>query len=266
MRNTPISEIARRLTLECESNVLVTGYQVDSRRIGPGELFFALGGDRVDGHQFLADVASNGGLGAVISDLYAGPTFGLELLRVADVLEALQGLAKAFLAESKAVVVGITGSMGKTTTKDFTATLLEGKFRVGKTYSSYNTKLTLPITVLNLMGDEEVVVLEMGMGQPGDIAKLVEIAPPDIAVITQVTMAHYGDLFLDGTTGVARAKAEIFGHPKTKKAIFYHGLVAEIRCEKLSYSLQDRSADYFLSGGVVDERGVRAFRFEIPFS
>jgi UDP-N-acetylmuramoyl-tripeptide--D-alanyl-D-alanine ligase len=147
---------------------------------------------------------------------------------------------------------------------------LEGKFRVGKTYSSYNTKLTLPITVLNLRGDEEVVVLEMGMGEPGDIAKLVEIAPPDIAVITQVAMAHYGDLFLDGTAGVARAKAEIFGHPKLKKAIFYHHLHADvvtaIRCEKVSYSLQDRSGDYFLAGGVVDERGVRAFRFEIPFS
>ncbi len=269
MRHTPIREIANRLGLHCESDAMVAGFQVDSRKIEAGELFFALEGERVDGHLFLQDVAARGGLGAVVSNRYAGPSYGLVLLVVADVLEALQGLARSVIAESKALIVGITGSMGKTTTKDFTATLLEGKFRVGKTYSSYNTKLTLPITVLNLVGDEEVVVLEMGMGVPGDIAKLVDIAPPDIAVITQVTMAHYGEIFPGGTSGVARAKAEIFGSKKLKKAIFYCGLdagvVDELTCEKISYSLKDRTADYFLAESVVDEKGIRAFKFDIPF-
>lgn len=270
MKMTLLREIARKFGLDYELSGQVTGYQIDSRRIGPGELFFAFAGDKVDGHNYLHEVAAKGGIGAVVSRGYRGPDHGLQLLVVDDVLGCLQKLAREAMAETKAIVVAVTGSMGKTTTKDFIATLLEGKFKVGKTYSSYNTKLTLPITVLNLTGDEEVVVLEMGMGAPGDIAKLVDIAPPDIAVLTQVTMAHYGDLFPEGVLGVAQAKAEIFAHPKTKKAIFYHGLdptiAARIPYEKCSFSLVDRNADYFLSGGVVDERGVRASRFDIPFS
>ncbi len=270
MRNRPLSEIAGRLDLKCGAEIQVSGYQVDSRRIGSGEMFFALTGAKVDGHAFLADVAARGGIAAVVSNAYTGPNFGLNLFAVPDVLACLHNLAREFLAESNAIVVGITGSMGKTTTKDFTATLLEGKFRVGKTYSSYNTRLTLPITILNLVGDEEVVVLEMGMGELGDIAKLVAIAPPNIAVLTNVTMAHYGSIFPDGITGVAKAKAEIFGSSKIQKAIFFHELdeeiVGAISCEKLSFSLKNSAADYFLSDSVVDERGVRAHRFSIPFT
>ena len=270
MRNRPLREIAKRMGLECDEEVQVSGYQVDSRRIESGELFFALTGAKVDGHAFLADVAARGGVAAVVSASYTGPNFGLSLLVVSDVLVCLQKLARDFLAESNAVVVGITGSMGKTTTKDFTATLLEGKFKVGKTYSSYNTRLTLPITILNLVGDEEVVVLEMGMGEPGDIAKLVSIAPLDIAVLTNVTMAHYGDIFPDGAYGVAKAKAEIFSSSKLKKAIFYHELDLKmddrVNCEKMSFSLKNPAADYFLCDGMVDERGIRAHRFAIPFT
>jgi UDP-N-acetylmuramoyl-tripeptide--D-alanyl-D-alanine ligase len=262
MRNTPLTCLAKLIGLECESVAQPTGYQVDSRRIEPGELFFALPGEKVDGHQFLGQVAERGGVGAVVSKGYTGPDFGLVLLRVDDVLVALQAMAKHFVSVFRGQIVGITGSMGKTTTKDFTAKLLEGKFRVGKTYSSYNTRLTLPITVLNMKGDEEVWVLEMGMGEPGDIAKLVEIAPPDVAVITKIGMAHYGPLSLEE---VARAKGEIFGNPKTKKAIFPHGLEFDVGCERLTFSLFERSADYFLSQGVIDERGVRASKFEIPF-
>jgi UDP-N-acetylmuramoyl-tripeptide--D-alanyl-D-alanine ligase len=180
-------------------------------------------------------------------------------------------LARDALASSPAQIVAITGTMGKTTTKDFVATLLAGKFRVGKTHASYNTKLTLPITILNMQGDEEVLVLEMGMGEPGDIAKLVQIAPPDVAVVTQIAMAHYGNYF-EGLNGVAKAKAEIFQHPKTKKAIFAHSLlqfpeaVATTSCEKLTFSLEDQSADYFFAEGIVDERGVRAYSFpDFPF-
>ncbi|HEV7738350.1 MAG TPA: UDP-N-acetylmuramoyl-tripeptide--D-alanyl-D-alanine ligase, partial [Chlamydiales bacterium] len=242
------------------------------RRIEPGELFFALQGDRTDGHCYLAEVQERGGIGAVVSKSYGGPEFGLTLIRVDNVLGSLQALAKDAVARSSAQIVAITGTMGKTTTKDFIATLLSGKFRVGKTYASYNTKLTLPITILNMQGDEEIFVLEMGMGEPGDIAKLVEIAPPDIAVLTQIAMAHYGHFATNGLQTIAQAKAEIFHHPKTKKAIFYHGLgqylgvVESIQSEKLTFSLEEPGADYFFSQGIVDERGVRAYCFtDFPF-
>ena len=86
---------------------------------------------------------------------------------------SLQGLARHFMAECKSVVIGMTGSVGKTTTKEFIATLLEGKFKVGKTHLNYNTKLTYPITLLNRTGDEDVLVVELGMSEPGDIGRLV---------------------------------------------------------------------------------------------
>src|SRR5579872_2777708 len=186
MKNTSTRQIGALLGLECESDLQVAGYQIDSRLVGPGELFFALGGARSDGHFFLEEVKKKGGVAAVVSKGYHGPGHGLILLPVNDVLASLQSLARHFVEKSRAKIVGVTGSMGKTTTKEFIATLLCGKFKVGKTYSSYNTQLTFPLTLLNMNGDEEVLVLEMAMSEPGDIRKLLETVAPDIAVLTQI--------------------------------------------------------------------------------
>ncbi len=274
MRNRSFREIASLLGVEEAIDFQVAGYQIDSRLVGPGELFFALGGARSDGHFFLEEVKMRGGAGAVVSKGYKGPDFGLALLRVEDVLAGLQGLARQFVERSRAKIVAVTGSMGKTTTKEFIATLLAGKFKVGKTYSSYNTQLTFPLTLLNMGGDEEVLVLEMAMSEPGDIGKLLQIAAPDIAVWTQVALAHVAS-FPGGAADIAKEKAAIFSNPKTKKAVFYHGLhrfpeaIASIGAEKVTFSQDDRSADYFLSAVdgkyLLDERGVRSYQFDPPF-
>lgn len=271
MRHVPIHQISRYLGVFSDSSTEVTGYQIDSRMIGEGELFFALKGGKVDGHQFLREVKARGAIGAVVSRGYQGPDFGLILLPVEDVVASLQGLAHHFMKECRSQIIGITGSVGKTTTKEFAATLLEGKFKVGKTYLNYNTKLTFPITLLNRAGDEEVLVVELGMSEPKDISRLIQIAAPDLAVLTKVAFAHGGN-FERGLTDIAKYKAEIFLDPKTKKAIFDHDLyhfpeaIAQIHGEKMSFSLTDRTADYFLSSEYfVDERGVRAYRFDPPF-
>ncbi|HSX25761.1 MAG TPA: UDP-N-acetylmuramoyl-tripeptide--D-alanyl-D-alanine ligase [Chlamydiales bacterium] len=274
MRNCPIHQIAGALGVICEEKLQVTGYQIDSRRVGEGELFFALRGAKVDGHSFLGEVKKRGGIGAVVDRGYEGPDFGLILFRVGDVGESLRGLARHFASQSKAQVIAVTGSVGKTTTKEFIGTLLSGKFRVGKTEGSYNTKLTLPITILNRTGLEDVWVLEMGMTEPGDIRRLLEIVVPDVAILTKIALAHVA-AFAGGLAEIAREKAAIFTHPKTKKGIFYHGLneypeaVALMGQEKVSFSLEDRSADYFLSFSegkyLIDERGVRAYQFHLPF-
>jgi UDP-N-acetylmuramoyl-tripeptide--D-alanyl-D-alanine ligase len=271
MRHVSLKQIAHFFELEIESDLQVTGYQIDSRRIGPGELFFALRGEKTDGHKYLEEVRLRGALGAVVERGYEGPDFGLVLLRVDEVVAALQGLARHFMESCQAYVIGVTGSVGKTTTKEFIATLLEGKFKVGKTYMNYNTKLTYPITLLNRVGDEEVLVVEMGMSAPGDIGRLVDIWAPDMAVLTKIAYAH-GGFFERGLVDIAKHKAEIFSHPKTKRAIFYHGLyeypeaIASIHGEKVSFSLEDRTADYFLSKEFyVDERGVRAYLFDPPY-
>lgn len=273
MRNTPIHKIAKALRLKGGSDLQVAGYQIDSRMIGPGELFFALRGEKVDGHDYLEAVRARGAVAAVVSQGYRGADFGLELLRVPDVVAALQGLATSFMEGCRAQVVAITGSLGKTTTKEFVATLLEGKFRVGKTHLNYNTKLTYPITLLNRTGDEDVLVVEMGMTEPGDIGRLVEIAAPDVAVLTKVAWVHAA-FFPRGLIDIANGKAAIFGSPKTKVCIFHKSLdeypeaMALIgkEKEKVSFSLDDKSADYFLSSECfVDEKGVRAYKFDPPY-
>lgn len=271
MRNIPIPIIARFFGIHCDAEIQVSGYQIDSRMVQPGELFFALKGARTDGHKYLADAKMRGAVGAVVSRDYEGPDFGLILLPVDDVVASLQGLAKHLMADCKAQIIGITGSLGKTSTKEFVATLLEGKFKVGKTYLNYNTKLTYPITLLNRTGDEEVLVVELGMTEPGDIGRLLEIAAPDIAVLTKVALVHVA-FFPRGLLDIAKGKSEIFSHPKTKKSVFYHGLyeypeaIAAIHGEKVSFSLDDRTADYFLSSELfVDERGVRAYQFDPPY-
>lgn len=274
MRNVPLSLIVKELGLSCSFNSQVAGYQVDSRKISPGDLFFALRGERTDGHHFLTEIRERGAIGAVVDKGYSGPDYGLCLIPVDDVFGSLQVLAKKDLEVSRARVVGITGSVGKTTTKDFTAELLQGKYKVGKTPGSYNTKLTLPLSILNREGGEEVFVLEMGMSEPGDIGRLLQVAEPEVAVVTKVALAHAA-YFPGGLEEIAQGKAEIFSSPKLRTAIYYKKLseypaFANVPGERIGFSLEDRSADYFLSfldgRYVLDERGVRAYQFDLPFS
>ncbi len=199
-------------------NVQVSGYQMDSRLVRSGDLFFAIVGEKSDGHDFLEKVASKGASGAVVSKNYLGPSYGLKLLRVDNVGESLREMARISLKKAPVPVIAVTGSVGKTTTKDFIATLLEAKYRVGKTVGSQNSKLTLPLTILNRASDIEVLILEMGMSEMGDLKRLISIAPPTIAVLTKVALVHAVS-FPGGLAEIAKAKAEIFSHPETKIAI-----------------------------------------------
>lgn len=270
MKGILLSDIARRLGVSLEEGgIVISNYQIDSRLVTEGTLFFALPGERVDGHLYLQEVRERGGVAAVVSREYAGPGHdGLELLRVEDVGDALRELAREWVRERPARVVGITGSVGKTTTKECMAALLGEKFRTGKSPASYNTKLTLPLTLLNREGDEEVLVLEMGASEPGDIQRLIDIAPPEIAVLTKVALCHVQQ-YPGGLAQILEEKATIFSHPQTRLAVYDHALQLTPAIERVTFSLEDRAADYFLSAVegkyVVDERGVRAYVFELPF-
>ena len=239
MKGTPIHQIAAQLGISSHIYAQVSGYQIDSRSVLQNNLFFAIIGEKHDGHDFLREVKERGALGAVISKTYLGPDYGLILLPVDDVAASLRDLAKTSLLHLPVKIVGITGSVGKTTTKDFVATLLEGKYRVGKTLHSQNSKLTLPLTVLNRDLAIEVLVLEMGMSEPGDIERLIDIAPPDIAVVTRIALAHAA-FFPGGLLEIAKGKGAIFSHPKTKLAIFdptfLDYFTGEILCEKRVFS------------------------------
>ena len=205
---------------EFAANVVATGYSIDSRTIAAGELFFAVRGERYDGHDFVAAALVNGAVASVVSMGWVAPE-GMDLgrlLRVPDaeadcVLAALQRLARMVRRSWGGRVVAITGSAGKTTTKDAVAQVLgarglRGKDGVLKSQGNLNNGFGLPLQLLKLEAEHEVAIVEMGMNHAGEIAALARIAQPDWAVVTNVAPVHL-EYFADSMAGVARAKYEL---------------------------------------------------------
>jgi len=187
-------------------DLALAGVSIDSRTIRKGELFVAIRGPRFDGHDFLAQAASRGAVAALVSADLAAPD-GLPLLRVADTTRALGELARRVREEAGIPVVGITGSVGKTTTKDMTAALLAPKGVVLKTEGNLNNQFGLPLTLLRLRAEHAAAVLEMGMSAAGEIRALGRIARPDVAVVTRVAPVHLE--FFASVEAIAEAKSEI---------------------------------------------------------
>jgi UDP-N-acetylmuramoyl-tripeptide--D-alanyl-D-alanine ligase len=190
------------------------GYSIDSRTIGAGELFFAVKGEHLDGHNYVAAALAAGAIAAVVSNAWVVPAEIDEtrLLRVADgedcVLIALQRLAHAVRRHWGRRVIGVTGSAGKTTTKEAVAQVLAARFRVLKSAGNLNNAFGVPLQLLRLEPEHEVAVIEMGMNHAGEIAALARIAEPDWAVVSNVAPVHI-EFFPDGLAGIARAKYEL---------------------------------------------------------
>ena len=166
-----------------------TGLSIDSRTIQQGELFIAIRGERFDGHQFLPDALEKGA-GAVVDHAPAGSFAGRTVIAVKDTLTALQDIARHLRLAKDVKVVGVTGTNGKTTTKELIASVLGVRHRVLKTEGNLNNHIGLPLSICRMKGDESVMVLEMGSNAEGDIALLCDIARPDFAVVTNVGAAH----------------------------------------------------------------------------
>lgn len=251
MKPTRLRDLAQLIGYKKEGTTIVTSVAIDSRKIEKGALFFALPGARVDGHHFLQMAKEAGAVAAVVQQDYRGESYGLDLITVPDVLAALQEMGRKTLQARNAKVVAITGSLGKTTTKEFTASLLSTTYRVAKTPLSYNTQSTLPLSILMSEGDEEIYVLEMGMTHAGDLKKLIAIAPPDIAVITTVALQHAVN-FSEGLRGISQEKGSIFSHPKTTLGVLHRDIEHYDEIEsigafpKISFSLSDKRAAYIL--------------------
>lgn len=252
MEAMTLKQIAYFFNQQVDIHRVISGVSVDTRTLQPGDIYFALKGERVDGHDFLAEAQSRGAVAAVVSKTFCGANFGLHLIYVEDPLEALQELARRMLALRRVRIVAVTGSVGKTTTKDFIRTLLSMKYRVMASSRNYNSQVGLPLTILNHMkGDEEIVVLEMGMTEGNQIKRLVQIAPPEVALITTVSLVHACNF--DSLNHIALAKAEIFSHPHTRLGIFHSDITKYIdlsslegNFRKLSFSTSLPDADYYL--------------------
>ena len=189
-----------------------TGYSIDSRTLRPGDLFFAIRGDRFDGRDFVASALERGACGAMVARdriaALADVATTHPLLATDDPLAALQRLAAAVRRHWGKRVVAITGSAGKTTTKEAVAAVLAARFHVLKSQGNLNNGFGLPLQLLRLEPEHEIAVIEMGMSAAGEIAALCHIAAPEWGVVTNVGHAHT-EGFADGIAGVARAKYEL---------------------------------------------------------
>lgn len=184
------------------------GYSIDSRTIQPNELFFAVKGDRFDGHDFVQQALEKRAVAAVVSrhQLARYPQTN-RILPVENTLTALQELATAVRKIWGKTLVGITGSAGKTTTKDAIAHVLASRFRVMKSEGNFNNHFGLPLMLLKLKPEFDIAVIEMGMSHAGEIRALATIARPEIGVVTNVAPVHLE--FFDSLAGIARAKYEL---------------------------------------------------------
>ena len=194
-RELPPEEVAR-------------GYSIDSRTVNPGELFFAVKGERLDGHDFVELALQNGAVAAVVGkNQLARYQKKAALLAVDDTLRALQTLATAVRKRWGKPLIAVTGSAGKTTTKEAIAHVLSSRFRVLKSEGNFNNHFGLPLMLLKLEPEYDVAVIEMGMSHAGEIRALAKIAQPEIGVVTNVAPVHLE--FFDSLAGIARAKYEL---------------------------------------------------------
>jgi len=211
MNPLPLSQIAQLAGGSISSGdqtVVVNKVSTDSRTLKSSELFVALRGENFDGHNFVESAAQIGAAGAIVESTWNGEIpKNFALIRAKDTLQAYQDLAANYRKSLTLKVVAITGSNGKTSTKDFTAAVLAHRFRVTKTEGNFNNHVGLPRTILEATSADEIGVWEIGMNHPGEIATLAKVAAPDVAIITNIGVAHIE--FMGSREKIAEEKAAL---------------------------------------------------------
>ena len=205
---TQLVEVILAQTVNLSETALTqvsSGIQTDSRTLKSGEVFLALRGDKFDGHEFVPTAIAKGAIAAIVDFEYENP--GFPVLQVKDTLKAYQQIGRWWRDRFNIPVIGVTGSVGKTTTKELIAAVLGTKGRVHKTYGNYNNEIGVPKTLLELGAENNYAVIEMAMRGRGQIAELTQIARPTIGVITNVGTAHIE--LLGSEEAIAEAKCEL---------------------------------------------------------
>jgi UDP-N-acetylmuramoyl-tripeptide--D-alanyl-D-alanine ligase len=208
LRLSQIAQFAGASLESGDGTVVINKICTDSRTIKPDELFVALHGENFDAHDFVEAVAKSSAAGALVNRNWNGHVpKNFALLRAADTLHAYQQIAANYRQSLTLKVLAITGSNGKTSTKDFAAAVLARKFRVAKTEGNFNNHVGLPRTILEATSEDEVAVWEIGMNHPGEIAELSKIAAPDAAIVTNIGVAHIE--FLGSREAIATEKGAL---------------------------------------------------------
>ncbi|WP_142827260.1 UDP-N-acetylmuramoyl-tripeptide--D-alanyl-D-alanine ligase [Planococcus soli] len=217
-----IEQVAKWLNIKTNLKGFdITGASINTRTLKPGDLFIPFRGENVNGHKYVRSAIELGAAASLWQRDEPGAPEDLPLLYVDDCEAALQEMARAYRDELSALVIGITGSNGKTSTKDLVASVLKPYFKVQKTPGNFNNELGLPLTILSLDEDTKVAVLEMGMSGKGQIEFLSELARPDYAIITNIGEAHLQDL--GSREAIAEAKFEITAGLQQHGKLFYDG-------------------------------------------
>ena len=259
----------------------ISAITTDSRKIEKDCLFVPIVGERVDAHRFIPDVMTKGAL-ATLSEREL-PEADYAYIQVDASLQAVKDIAEFYLEQLQIPVVGITGSVGKTSTKEVIASVLKEKYRTLKTQGNFNNELGLPLTVFRLREDDQIAVLEMGISDFGEMTRLTRIAQPDICVITNIGLCHLENL--KSRDGILKAKTEIFQYVKRnivlngdddklstvkeyngmQPVFFGNGENASVTCENVeSRGLKGMSCDICLKGKMAENGEFQIFHVDIP--
>jgi UDP-N-acetylmuramoyl-tripeptide--D-alanyl-D-alanine ligase len=234
------------LASNIDLDAAIAHISTDSRTLEAGSLFVALRGERFDGHEFIQQAQQQGASAAVVDRQFTSSMSGLPLLQVDDTLQAYQTIAQAWRMQFQIPVIAVTGSVGKTTTKELIAAVLATQGRVLKTQANYNNEIGVPKTLLELNAEHDFAVIEMGMRAAGEIALLTQIAQPDLAVITNVGTAHIGRL--GSEQAIADAKCELLQKlPGSGVAVLNYDNTRLM--ETAARTWQGRVLSYGLTGG-----------------
>lgn len=277
MKNLSLNNIARVLKgelkntegFDCDREA--TCVDLDSRRIEEGGIFIATRGEKVDGHTFLGQVAQKGAIGAIVEkDI---PDCPVPYILVKDSFQALTELATYYRSCLKIPVIGITGSVGKTSTKEFVAGTLSAKYKVCKTQMNHNNEIGVPLTILTIQDDDEIAVVEMGISHFGEMSRLTAVVKPDTVVITNIGPCHLE--FLGDRDGVLKAKTEIFEAMNPAGLIFLNGDDDKLSTVKKPYdreivhfgmsaSNEICAADIKSKGLLGSDATIKMYGFKIP--
>ena len=246
---------------ELESSSVV----IDSREVKPDSVFFAIRGERLDGHQFLEQALAVA-RGAVVSQVPPSAPADKGIVQVSDTTAALQRLAKSIRERSDFLLIGITGSAGKTTTKEMIATLIGTERRTHKSWGNFNNQIGAPLCLDNVPDDAEVVVSEMGMNHAGEIAQIAGLMRPNVGVYTNIAPVHI-EFFADGINGIAAAKRELLENLAPNGTVIINNdnehvvrISRDFAGRKVTYGVNN-AAEYRATN--IRERGLLGTRFTL---
>ena len=274
MENIKVSDVINATAGSLERgnpNTEISNISTDSRTIKDGDLFVALIGENFDGHDFVNQAIEKNAMGVVLShriqeigDLIKNRSANTCIVQVKDTTLALGDIAKYYRDRFNIPFIGITGSNGKTTTKDMAFAVLSGKFNVLKSEGNLNNTIGLPLTLFRLSSKHQIAVLEMGISIPGEMSQLVRIAQPDIAVVTNISSTHLE--FLGSVEGVAREKQKLVEFAKTAILNADDPLVAKmsevVKGDVVFYGIE-KPADVMASEIILDQDGRPEFTLSI---